>query len=115
MRHFWSGRPASRTVKRSLPMPMPGGEEGACPKAKPAQASVTTKAVFQFAENMASCSFARFRTKKRLMYGFLSFSIGPAEPTHKSDFEASARNADRDNEDVPKLLGYVKEGNMRKI
>ncbi len=34
-------------------MPMPGGEEGACPKARPAQASVTPKAVFQFAENMA--------------------------------------------------------------
>jgi hypothetical protein len=49
------------------------------------------------------------------MHGFLSFSIGPSKPTHKSDFEASARNADRDNEDGPKLLGYVKEGNMRKI
>ena len=33
-------------------MPMPDGEEGACPKARPAQASVTPKAVFQFAENM---------------------------------------------------------------
>src|SRR5438874_1414276 len=119
MRHFWSGLPASRTVKRSLPMPKLGEGVEVCPQAIPAHANVATKVVFHLAKAMAPTplpnhpeaeipnsknqepnhkntplEFGSWNLRFPCSGGFLSFFIGPAKPTHQSDFEVSARNAD---------------------
>src|SRR5206468_5948368 len=104
--------PASRTVKRSLPMPKLGEGVEVCPQAIPAHANVASKVIFHLANTMAPTPLRnhpeaeipnfknqepRTKPQKQTILefgswnlrfpcsgGFLSFFIGPSKPTHQS-------------------------------